>query len=221
MGDPSQGGCTGSDPKAHRTCRRDKVRDAVVARILDGRYPAGTHLKEMTLAKEFATSQSPVREALRELEMLGLVETERYRGTRVLSPRCTDLREAYELKAIIESRSAQLAVPCRSEDLDHLDDCVRAMIAAAALADFEGYSVAAVAFHRRIVSMSGNQTFLRTWEGLHWEVRSRIASERVKSHLAGYADAHGAVAVALRQGAGLGAGGLLVAIIDRFLDENG
>ncbi|HXR91715.1 MAG TPA: winged helix-turn-helix domain-containing protein, partial [Steroidobacteraceae bacterium] len=62
---------------------RDQIREVLVARILDGTYPAGTQLKELTLAREFNVSQAPIREALRELEGSGLVTSERFRGTRV------------------------------------------------------------------------------------------------------------------------------------------
>jgi len=51
-----------------RTCMRDRIRDVLVSRILDGTYPAGMQLKELTLAREFNVSQAPIREALRELE---------------------------------------------------------------------------------------------------------------------------------------------------------
>ena len=69
----------------HRACMRDQVRDRILSRILSGEYAPGTRLKELSLAAECGVSQAPVREALRELEALGLVECERYRGTRVRS----------------------------------------------------------------------------------------------------------------------------------------
>ncbi len=91
-----------SGGNAPRECARDRLRDEIVRRILNGDYEAGAHLKELVLAREFGVSQAPVREALRELEMLGLVVSERYCGTRVLPCGSADLREAYELKAVIE-----------------------------------------------------------------------------------------------------------------------
>ena len=50
-----------------KECMRDRIRDTLVGRILDGTYPAGTQLKELYLAREFDVSQAPIREALREL----------------------------------------------------------------------------------------------------------------------------------------------------------
>jgi DNA-binding GntR family transcriptional regulator len=203
--------------KQHRQCVRDRLHAEIVRRVLDGRYPPGTHLKELVLAREFGCSQAPVREALRELEMLGLVVSERYCGTRVLPIASADLREAYEFKAIIEERSAQLATACRPADLDALADNVAVMTAAAARAEAESYSAAAIAFHRRIVAMSGNKQFLRAWEAMHWEVRTRIAAERHLAQLPNGAVAHGQILAALRAGDGAEAGRLLRALIEDFL----
>jgi len=87
-----------------RVCMRDRIRETLVARILDGTYPTGTQLKELPLAREFNVSQAPIREALRELEGSGLVSCERYRGTRVRGADFAELRESYELRAIMEVR---------------------------------------------------------------------------------------------------------------------
>src|SRR5438105_34013 len=94
-----------------RTCMRDRIRDVMVARILDGHYPAGTQLKELPLAREFHVSQAPIREALRELEGSGLVTSERYRGTRVRGADMKEMRDSYELRATIEARALELAIP--------------------------------------------------------------------------------------------------------------
>ena len=162
-----------------RVCMRDRIRAVLVARILDGSYPAGTKLKELPLAREFNVSQAPIREALRELEGSGLVSCERYRGTRVRGADLTELRESYELRALIELRSVELAAPYAPQALAQLAGCLRDMSAAVAREDRERYLDAALRFHRDLVRGSGNGTFLRTWDGLHWEVRGRIALRRV------------------------------------------
>jgi DNA-binding GntR family transcriptional regulator len=65
------------DTALKRVCMRDRIRDVLVARILDGTYAAGLQLKELSLAREFNVSQAPIREALRELEGTGLVTSVR------------------------------------------------------------------------------------------------------------------------------------------------
>jgi len=193
----------------HRVCTRDRVREEIVRRILDGRYPPEMHLKEMALAKDFGTSQAPVREALRDLEALGLVENVRYRGTRVRSSSAIDIKDAYELRALIESRAAQMAVPCKQTDLDVLSLQVSEMRDAAAIRDAERYSEAALIFHRRIVEMSGNRQFLKTFDSMLWEVRSRVAIYHALDDLPKHAVDHAQALALLKSGDGQGAGALL------------
>jgi DNA-binding GntR family transcriptional regulator len=201
----------------HRACRREGIRNAVIARILDGTYPPGTRLKELALATEFVVSQGPVREALRELEASGLTVSEPYCGTRVLGVDPDELREAYELKAAIEARAAELCVPCAGAALDRLEVDLAQMQQAAESLDFEAYSEANLSFHRCIVVMSGNRTFLRAWDALHWDVRTRIAIRQVGDALPSYLGAHVEVVNALREGDGKRAGQALQGSIDRFL----
>jgi DNA-binding GntR family transcriptional regulator len=162
-----------------RTCMRDRIRDVLVARILDGTYPAGTQLKELTLAREFNVSQTPIREALRELEGSGLVTNERFRGTRVRGADSAEMRESYELRMMLEVRSVRLAAPYAEELLVDLEGCMGEMELGVKANDAERYIDAALRFHRRLVEGSGNRTFLSVWDSLLWDVRGRIALRRL------------------------------------------
>ncbi len=200
---------------------RDEVRDLVVERILDGTYPAGTRLKELALAGECNVSQAPVREALRELEALGLVQSERYRGTRVRAADNAQLLEAYELRALLQERSAQLAVPCSAATLQELSAAVQNMQKSVKRGDFRSHAEAAAAFHRLIVEASHNATFLRAFDSLHWEVRGRIAVQKIRDRgvddLQSFIDAHAVIVQQLEQGDGLGAGRGLRQLIERVV----
>ena len=158
---------------------RDHIRDTLVARILDGTYPAGTQLKELYLAREFDVSQAPIREALRELEGSGLVASERFRGTRVRGADYAEMRESYELRIMLEMRSVALAAPYKPELLADLGEFLRGMDAAVKVDDSEGYIDNALRFHRRLVESSGNRTFLGVWDSLLWDIRGRIALRRL------------------------------------------
>ncbi|HZR36331.1 MAG TPA: GntR family transcriptional regulator [Nevskia sp.] len=200
----------------HRVCMRDHIRNAIVARILDGSSPPGTRLKEMSLAREFNVSQAPVREALRELEALGLLESERYRGTRVRSIDLDELREAYELRAAIEEAAARRAVPCSRKDLERLESDLKLMQRAAREHDRDAYMDSAVNFHRHVVQMSGNELFLRAWEHMAWDIRARIAVQRI-GLIGVFAKERKAVIAALRAGDGEKAGRRLREIIAQLL----
>jgi DNA-binding GntR family transcriptional regulator len=162
-----------------RTCMRDRIRDVLVARILDGKYPAGTQLKELALAREFNVSQAPVREALRELDGSGLVTSERYRGTRVRGADSQEMSESYELRATLELRAVELVIPCAPEVLADLEKCHADMAAAVARGDSEGYIDTAIRLHRRLIEASGNRVFVTVWDSLHFGVRGRIVLRRM------------------------------------------
>jgi DNA-binding GntR family transcriptional regulator len=162
-----------------RTCMRDQIREALVGRILDGTYPAGTQLKELTLAREFNVSQAPIREALRELEGSGLVTSERFRGTRVRGADFAEMRESYDLRIMLEVRSVEIAAPYPDALLDELDHLLQVMESSMEADDLERYIDHALRFHRRLVESSGNRTFLRLWDSLLWDIRGRIALRRL------------------------------------------
>jgi DNA-binding GntR family transcriptional regulator len=167
------------DTDVRRTCMRDRIRDALVSRILDGHYPAGTQLKELALAREFNVSQAPIREALRELEGSGLVKSERYRGTRVRGADLEEMRESYELRATIEARAVELAMPCSPAVIAQLQHCLAQMQAALSGSDVEGYIDQALRLHRCLIEASGNRVFVTVWDSLNFDVRGRLVLRRM------------------------------------------
>lgn len=162
-----------------RACMRTRIRDLLVSRILDGAYPAGFHLKELALAREFKVSQAPVREALRELETMGLVIAEPYRGTRVRSTDVAEMLDAYELRATIEVRSVELAMPFSDSVCNALAADMERIRQGFGAPENAAYLPAVLAFHRRLVEASGNRAFLSTWDGFHWDVRARVLLRRI------------------------------------------
>ena len=207
-----------NDVTLKRTCMRDRIREVLVARILDGTYPAGTQLKELTLAREFNVSQAPIREALRELEGSGLVRSERFRGTRVRGADPEEMRESYELRRMLEERAVELAAPYSAALLDELAACVRALAAAVARDDPERYIDEALRFHRRLIVASGNRAFLAVWDSLHWEVRGRVALRRIAQRGSGLkplVDMHKALLARLRAGDTAGAMAKMRALLTR------
>jgi DNA-binding GntR family transcriptional regulator len=199
-----------------RTCMRDRIRDVLVARILDGTYAAGTQLKELSLAREFNVSQTPIREALRELEASGLVTSERFRGTRVRGADSAEMRESYELRMMLETRSVRLAAPYSPQLLACLEEYMLEMEAAVSADDSERYIDAALRFHRRLVEGSGNRTFLSVWDSLLWDIRGRIAlrklAERGRSP-GSFASLHRELMTRLRAQDTEGAAGHVAAIL--------
>jgi DNA-binding GntR family transcriptional regulator len=150
-----------------RSVLSDQVKDRLLQAILDGRYPPGARIVETRVARELGTSQAPVREALRDLEGLGVVETTAFRGARVRHPTAAELLEAFVVRSELESLAARLAIPRLTEEaLAALAADVAEMQRSADAGDAHAEAMADAAFHGRIVELSGNSTLQRVWRTL-------------------------------------------------------
>ncbi|MDI9894570.1 GntR family transcriptional regulator [Rhodococcus sp. IEGM 1381] len=105
------------------------IRDGIIA----GTYAPGARLGEVDIAELTDTSRTPVREALRQLEMEGLVEVVPHRGARVYTWTADDLEEIYDLRMTLEAMAAARAARRIGEkDLDRLSELCDLMESAAA-----------------------------------------------------------------------------------------
>ncbi len=150
-----------------RSVLSDQVKDRLLQAILDGRYPPGSRIVETRAAREFGTSQAPVREALRDLEALGVVEISPFRGARVQRPTAEQLLESHVVRSELESLGARLALPrITDEDLELLAQSVDEMRRAAAGGDSHTEAAADAAFHLRLLRIGRNSTLERVWQRL-------------------------------------------------------
>jgi DNA-binding GntR family transcriptional regulator len=193
----------------HRDCMRDQIRRVLVERILDGVYKPGDRLVELQIARELKTSQGPVREALREMEALRLVESETYRGTRVRAFTDREREEAGQVRGMLEQAAAQWAAVVPKRNVAPLRTELEAIRAAAATHDLDGFARHNMAFHRLIVEAAGNAVLLRVWDSLTLEVRTRIGLSQLDIDLGFAAEMHVPIVEALDRGDGETAGRLL------------
>jgi DNA-binding GntR family transcriptional regulator len=181
-----------------RPMLRDQIKDVIVERILDGTYLPGERIVEIRLAQELGVSQAPVREALRELELLRLVVSEPFRGARVREVTAEELAEIYPVRAALEEVAARGAAQGLGGDVSSLEAELGGMRRAAAGHDVTAFVAHDVAFHRAIVEASGNRTLAELWGSLHVDLRTTITLIKRAADLAEVAEAHVAVMEALR-----------------------
>lgn len=81
----------------------------IIQAIFAGQLPGGTRLIEQELAQQFQISRAPVREALREIASLGLIELRQNRGAVVLPFNPDSLRGIYRVRLALESEAVRLA----------------------------------------------------------------------------------------------------------------
>jgi GntR family transcriptional regulator, vanillate catabolism transcriptional regulator len=87
----------------------DEVVDRLRTAIVDGSLTAGTRLPQVSLAEQMGVSRTPMREALRVLEVEGLVRTLDNRSVEVVQVGVEDLQEMYQLREVIDGLAARLA----------------------------------------------------------------------------------------------------------------
>src|SRR6188768_1357562 len=149
-----------------RTVLREQVKDVLLERILRGDLEPGERLVETRLARELGTSQAPVREALRDLELLRLVESEPFRGARVRAVDDSQLLSVFPVRAVLE----ELAAAEAARNLDPLDSELDSMREAAEASDWRAQITHDLAFHRTMVELAGNEPLLQSWLVLGIEV---------------------------------------------------
>jgi DNA-binding GntR family transcriptional regulator len=150
-----------------RSVLADQVKDRILEGILNGQYPPDSRIVETQVARTLGTSQAPVREALRGLEALGVVEITPFRGARVRRPSKREIIEAYAVRSTLEALASRLAVPRKSDaDLGELAGHLDAMRAAARGGDGRGLAEADARFHGRIVELADNGTLEKVWRSL-------------------------------------------------------
>ncbi|GGR78714.1 transcriptional regulator [Streptomyces humidus] len=158
-----------------------RVLDALGPAITAGEYPPGSVLRTDELAQRFDVSRSVMREAVRVLESMHLVESRRRVGVTVRpraewnvydpqvirwrlagSDRPQQLRSLTVLRSAVEPVAAALtATHATAEQCAELTRCALGMVATSRGNRLEDYLVHDVAFHRVILTASGNEMFAR------------------------------------------------------------
>ncbi|MCP3800491.1 GntR family transcriptional regulator [Allokutzneria sp. A3M-2-11 16] len=140
----------------------EKAYEVVRTAILDGSYPPGERLGEVELAEALGISRTPIREALRRLEVEGLVEVLPHRGARVASWSREDLDEIYELRILLESFAAARAASRISDgELGRMDELREEMDRAVHSGDVERIAACNAEFHG-IIRRAASSTRLVT-----------------------------------------------------------
>ena len=98
-----------------------KIRDG----ILEGKYKEHDELRENTIGKELGVSRTPVREALRQLELEGLVTIIPNKGAYVTGISPKDVRDIYMVRSMLEGLCARWATEnITEEQLDELEEII-------------------------------------------------------------------------------------------------
>jgi DNA-binding GntR family transcriptional regulator len=153
-----------------RTVLREQIKEILLERILRGELKPGDLLVETRIATELGTSQAPVREALRDLELLRLVESQPFRSARVREVTDDELLDAFPVRAVLEELAARLAAQRLGGDVTMIEREVDAMRQAAEAGDAKTQLHHDLGFHRALVESTGNKALVSAWLALGVEV---------------------------------------------------
>ncbi|MFJ4297242.1 FadR/GntR family transcriptional regulator [Curtobacterium sp. NPDC089689] len=218
-----------------------QVLDTLGQRIVDGAITPGTVVRPELVAAEFAVSRSVVREALRVLQSLGLVEPRQRVGTQVLGIGSWELlaptvirwrgaspayfvqqRELLELRLGVEPVAAALAAATPDASaVGAVSAAAADMLAACAREDSRAYLEADVRFHRALLDASGNAVFRHFAGTVEALLRTRTSESRdtITRWTRDAAERHEAVARAVADGDAVRASDATTALVRVTRDE--
>jgi DNA-binding GntR family transcriptional regulator len=143
---------TGTAERQGVAAIRDRVRAAIVA----GELGPETVATQSQLADAFGVSRTPMREALRMLELEGLIVRETNRRFRIAGFSLDDLEELYVMRLSLETSALRLTMPSFTHaDHAELEGLLAQMKRFALVSDWQGFEAPHRAFHARLIDGAG------------------------------------------------------------------
>lgn len=167
---------------------RDLVFEQLREAILVGLLRPGERLMEIQLAEQMGVSRTPVREALRKLELEGLVVMVPRKGAYVADLSVKDIAEVFEIRAALEGLAASLAaLRATQEELDQLERHLHQIAECLATGRIQEGIQADVAFHDALFSAARNGRLKQLGANLREQVmrfRVRTMSQPARMRVA-------------------------------------
>ncbi|MFZ0181473.1 MAG: GntR family transcriptional regulator [Candidatus Dormiibacterota bacterium] len=165
-----------------RRSRADELYEYLRHAIMSGRLAANERLVEQQIASRASVSRTPVREAIRKLEVDGLVRQTRA-GVIVVQLSDTELRELCEVRVVLEGLACWLAAESRSLlDLQVLDEIRADYATAVAAHDINSLVKANLAFHETIWRMANSKYLSNQLRELRSRIQGLQASTLAVAH---------------------------------------
>lgn len=145
-----------------------KAYDFIYQQILSGTKELGSPISEVEIATALEMSRSPVREALKLLEMQGIIVHYQNRGTFVTDMSRKDISEIFQLRRMLELESLENA--CKYMDDSVLEELKKNIESLNENSTAQEYYSANTALHQAIVNYSGNSRLVKFYETLSMQI---------------------------------------------------
>lgn len=131
----------------------------ILEAIVDGRFPPGTPLRLQDISSQLGMSMMPVREAIRQLAAMDILEMEPRRGARVREKSLADLQDTYFSRLVLETTAIREAAARMTSEFDErATNALAQQLEAQAQGDLVAARDAHERFHFALYEASG-----RTW----------------------------------------------------------
>lgn len=166
--------------------KQQRVYDVLRERIVSGQLEPGARLTIRSLAELMNVSESPIREAVRQLEIEGLITTVPHTGVSVSHLSADEVREIVEIREALEPMAAYLAAKHITDvELQALGDVLAEMADTVELDDGDRYIQLNRRFHEIIYRASHNERLydliLSLWDNVD---RYSTVFSHVRGHMA-------------------------------------
>lgn len=150
---------------------RGRVYEQIRENILNGVYREQEELKEVTLGEKLGVSRTPVREALRQLELEGLVEIIPNKGARVTGITKKDIDDIYQIRYLLEGLSARWATEhVTEEQLEKMEETLYLTEFHAQKGNFDQVYELDSQFHELMYEASGSKLLNHILSDFHMYV---------------------------------------------------
>lgn len=165
---------------------REVVSETLRQAIQDGVLQPGERLMEIPLAEELGVSRTPIREAIRKLELEGFVVMIPRRGTYVANISLKDITQVFEIRSALEELAAGLAAErITEEEIEELERMLVEISDHMESKDMERIVEADIKFHEVLYKASRNDRLAEIVHNLREQIiRFRSVSMNQPGRLA-------------------------------------
>lgn len=181
---------------------RGRVFNTIRENILLGRYEVNEELKEVSIGKDLGVSRTPVREALRQLELEGLVKIIPNKGAYVTGISASDIEDIYTIRSYLEGLCARWAAKLiKKEQLDELEEIVYLCNFHREKQNFEQIFELDNKFHEQLYEACGSEILKHTLSEYHHYIeRVRKVTLSNEERVAKSNQEHEAIVEAIKAG---------------------
>ncbi len=177
--------------KFERKVFKDLIRDAIYEAIINEELKPGDRIVEMEWADRFGASQAPVREAIRDLEAMGIVVSIPFKGSFVREMTERQIDDVHEIRTGLETVALNQAMDKATEEqIKDLQQYLEDMFEAAKNGDEKAFMEADINFHEAIVDMADTTDLKKLWNMCNIRLWTAVCTKRSSKELQALAEFH-------------------------------